>query len=142
MTCHCFSCLDEQTNPETGFRLSMLRMALCDVCGNKRCPRATDHRFACTGSNDAGQTGSRYSGSYVKDMESAFEEWWESRRRASWERTCLPSERGKPMPVNWGNAYRRECFAGWMGAVRWCRLCQREHEGACVTSTSAGDGNG
>jgi hypothetical protein len=30
----------------------------CDVCGNKRCPHATDHRLACEGSN--GQPGSDY----------------------------------------------------------------------------------
>jgi len=33
---------------------------VCPDCGNKRCPKATHHRNACTGSNDAGQTGSRY----------------------------------------------------------------------------------
>jgi hypothetical protein len=36
------------------------RMFLCPECGNKRCPRATDHREACTDSNDPGQAGSRY----------------------------------------------------------------------------------
>ena len=36
------------------------RMFLCPECGNKRCPRATDHREACTGSNDPDQLGSRY----------------------------------------------------------------------------------
>ena len=36
------------------------RMILCGECGNKRCPHATDHRFTCTGSNEPGQTGSRY----------------------------------------------------------------------------------
>lgn len=37
-----------------------MRMVLCPVCGNKRCPHATDHRYACTGSNDVGQVGSAY----------------------------------------------------------------------------------
>ena len=36
------------------------RMILCPACGNKRCPNATNHRHACTGSNDAGQLGSTY----------------------------------------------------------------------------------
>ncbi|WP_175472476.1 MULTISPECIES: hypothetical protein [unclassified Duganella] len=36
------------------------RMVLCPTCGNKRCPRATDHRRACTGSNEPGQPGSAY----------------------------------------------------------------------------------
>ena len=35
-------------------------MHLCPDCGNKRCPRATDHRNACTGSNEPGQAGSAY----------------------------------------------------------------------------------
>jgi hypothetical protein len=36
------------------------RMYCCAECGNKRCPHATDHRLACTGSNDIGQLGSVY----------------------------------------------------------------------------------
>lgn len=34
----------------------MLR--LCPECDNKRCPKASDHQLACTGSNDSGQPGS------------------------------------------------------------------------------------
>ena len=37
-----------------------MRMALCPICGNKRCPHANDHRNACTGSNKPGQKGSAY----------------------------------------------------------------------------------
>jgi len=36
------------------------QMILCPTCGNKRCPHATDHRLACTSSNDPGQIGSIY----------------------------------------------------------------------------------
>lgn len=32
----------------------------CPTCSNKRCPRATDHRNGCSGSNEPGQEGSRY----------------------------------------------------------------------------------
>jgi len=39
---------------------SDMRMALCPECGNKRCPRATDHRNACSGSNEVGQPRSAY----------------------------------------------------------------------------------
>jgi Zn finger protein HypA/HybF involved in hydrogenase expression len=35
-------------------------MRLCPTCGNKRCPRATDHNLACTNSNEPGQEGSIY----------------------------------------------------------------------------------
>lgn len=37
------------------------RMIVCETCGNKRCPKATDHNQTCTGSNEPGQPGSRYS---------------------------------------------------------------------------------
>jgi hypothetical protein len=50
--CDCESC-----QPHFGFRQ---RMILCKVCGNKRCPHATDHRNPCTGSNEPGQPGSFY----------------------------------------------------------------------------------
>lgn len=36
------------------------RMILCPECGNKRCPKATWHENACTGSNAPGQKGSDY----------------------------------------------------------------------------------
>ena len=39
-----------------------IRMALCPACGNKRCPKANDHRNTCTGSNEPGQPGSAYVG--------------------------------------------------------------------------------
>ena len=35
-------------------------MYLCETCGNKRCPHATDCQYVCTGSNEPGQRGSRY----------------------------------------------------------------------------------
>lgn len=36
------------------------RMILCGTCGNKRCPKATDHELECTGSNEPNQQGSIY----------------------------------------------------------------------------------
>lgn len=36
------------------------RMILCPQCGNKRCPKATDHKLDCTNSNEPGQAGSDY----------------------------------------------------------------------------------
>lgn len=56
--CWCFRCLDA---PEHGLNNPTCNtMILCPACGNKRCPRASDHRFACTGSNEPGQFGSKY----------------------------------------------------------------------------------
>ncbi|MCN1990854.1 hypothetical protein MLN09_21930 [Escherichia coli] len=40
--------------------MSDMRFVVCPYCGNKRCPRANDHRNACTGSNEPGQIGSAY----------------------------------------------------------------------------------
>ncbi|VDA37292.1 hypothetical protein BANRA_03884 [Klebsiella quasipneumoniae] len=37
-----------------------MRFVVCPDCGNKRCPRANDHRSVCTGSNEPGQEGSAY----------------------------------------------------------------------------------
>jgi DNA-directed RNA polymerase subunit RPC12/RpoP len=41
-----------------GFMLD--RMILCPECGNKRCPKASDHQLDCTGSNEPNQPGSVY----------------------------------------------------------------------------------
>ena len=47
-------------------------MIVCPVCGNKRCPHASDHREACTASNEPGQVGSRYG---------FWADWAEGRRK-------------------------------------------------------------
>lgn len=52
-------CWCETCRPVT---LSDMRMVLCPDCGNKRCPRATNHRNLCTNSNEAGQPGSSWEG--------------------------------------------------------------------------------
>jgi ribosomal protein L37AE/L43A len=35
-------------------------MIICPVCGNKRCPKASNHILECTHSNEPGQKGSMY----------------------------------------------------------------------------------
>ena len=50
-----------------GIPLTMQRMFLCPTCGNKRCPKATDHELACTGSNASGQPGSHYQGAITSE---------------------------------------------------------------------------
>lgn len=42
-----------------------MRFVMCPDCGNKRCPKANDHRNACSGSNEPGQAGSAYPASPV-----------------------------------------------------------------------------
>lgn len=69
--CPCRECATEfvKTHPLPGaasvntgtvFDPRVGKMFLCETCGNKRCPHATDHRNACTGSNEPGQKGSDY----------------------------------------------------------------------------------
>jgi hypothetical protein len=52
--CTCEACMPQ------GSPLEGMRMILCAICGNKRCPHATDHRKECTNSNEPGQPGSSY----------------------------------------------------------------------------------
>ena len=71
--CGCHRCLAERkAGRQVGkmfIRESAMRMVVCDCCGNKRCPHATDHRHGCTGSNKPGQAGSIYS-------DEPTPEWW------------------------------------------------------------------
>lgn len=55
ITCSCATCM-----PIYIHNAATVRMILCPKCGNKRCPHATDHRLACTNSNEPGQPGSSY----------------------------------------------------------------------------------
>lgn len=62
----CIRCMDADWKPDSsgGFdglvKPSRRRMVVCQKCGNKRCPHATYHGFACTESNEPGQLGSVY----------------------------------------------------------------------------------
>lgn len=62
--CGCTKCLDARypAAPIIGLFIPYSRtlMVLCQICGNKRCPHAADHRNACTNSNEPGQPGSNY----------------------------------------------------------------------------------
>lgn len=51
-TCGCQTC-----RPVT---MTDMRFVVCPDCGNKRCPKANDHRNTCSGSNEPGQEGSAY----------------------------------------------------------------------------------
>jgi hypothetical protein len=45
---------------ENNMPVTSQRMIVCSDCGNKRCPKASNHRHKCTGSNEVGQHGSIY----------------------------------------------------------------------------------
>lgn len=60
-TCgRCHKCLEGQTMKVGSFEwpLTGMMMVVCETCGNKRCPHATDCALACTNSNEPGQKGS------------------------------------------------------------------------------------
>jgi hypothetical protein len=44
-----------ETNDGAIFGLAVF--VVCQKCGNKRCPKASDHRMKCTGSNELNQVG-------------------------------------------------------------------------------------
>ena len=63
--CECHRCIQEKNLTVLLFNnipmdLSAAKMILCGECGNKRCPKASDHRLECTSSNAPGQAGSVY----------------------------------------------------------------------------------
>ena len=57
----CVDCLDKYDPEKEKFGPLFGRMVLCQTCGNKRCPKASNHNNYCTNSNDVGQRGSYYS---------------------------------------------------------------------------------
>lgn len=56
----CWTCLEGKVDDVLGRELRTMHMILCETCGCKRCPHATDCQLACTDSNEPGQPGSRY----------------------------------------------------------------------------------
>lgn len=48
------SCWCQACRPVT---VDDMRLVVCPDCGNKRCPRARDHVYPCTGSNEPSQSG-------------------------------------------------------------------------------------
>lgn len=58
--CGCYKCQETLIDPNTMLPVTMSKFIVCPKCGNKRCPHSTDHTLECTGSNEPGQSGSRY----------------------------------------------------------------------------------
>jgi hypothetical protein len=59
--CFCHRCVEERER-DIPWTERPSRMIVCEHCGNKRCPHATDHRHACTGSNEPDQPGGIFGG--------------------------------------------------------------------------------
>lgn len=63
--CVCHHCIKEKNLTDgtlfgIPLPLNATMMIVCDECGNKRCPKASDHRYLCTNSNEPNQEGSIY----------------------------------------------------------------------------------
>jgi hypothetical protein len=61
--CGCHKCIEGKSLRTSAFGpipLAATRMILCPTCGNKRCPKASNHALACANSNEPGQPGSVY----------------------------------------------------------------------------------
>lgn len=63
--CECHRCIEDNKRTADWGKgclvpLNFSKMIFCGECGNKRCPKASDHRLACTNSNEGGQEGSIY----------------------------------------------------------------------------------
>jgi hypothetical protein len=57
----CIDCCMERMEKQRAQGVFPIRQFIaCPECGNKRCPKATNHNNACTGSNEPGQAGSAY----------------------------------------------------------------------------------
>lgn len=57
--CWCYDC-DQERRDKGEIGPLEFRMNLCPDCGNKRCPKATNHNHHCSNSNEPEQEGSRY----------------------------------------------------------------------------------
>ena len=64
--CECIKCVDARQTEALvlgdldAWARMVIMMSLCPVCGNKRCPKASNHELECTGSNEPGQEWSVY----------------------------------------------------------------------------------
>lgn len=58
--CTCFDCVDAIISKRPFPENLEYPFIVCETCGNKRCPKATNHANDCTHSNEPNQEGSRY----------------------------------------------------------------------------------
>jgi hypothetical protein len=102
--CWCHKC--NEHNTVNGLPFSMTQMILCPECGNKRCPKASDHQLDCTGSNEAGQHGSVYTAAQPTPVQEPV----------AWMRTLFSPELGEFFD------YKDGAFANETDSVGWTPL--------------------
>lgn len=110
------------------------RMIVCEICGNKRCPHATDKELACTNSNEPGQVGSAYQNAPFGqapaqpggDERELFERWILSK---GWARTFRLLDSGEYL-----DQFLNDRWEVWQATNRHSRTSQApaQSQGAVV----------
>ena len=72
--CQCITCMRSKINNDTEPFYPNFAMSTCADCGNKRCPKATNHENICTNSNEPNQKGSAYKCTYSEDTKKSEHE--------------------------------------------------------------------
>jgi hypothetical protein len=85
-------------------------MIVCSDCGNKRCPKASNHRHKCTGSNEVGQHGSIYTAPRElsdDELNKAFDYYCETDEGVLRFNYELRDEWKKEQLIRWKEAFKK-----------------------------------
>lgn len=118
--CECHRCISEKKLMLYGVPRNLAKMIVCIECGNKRCPKASDHRLACTGSNEVGQEESIYTAQPEQSQTSGYAKKIESLIK---ERDDLRQALAQPDPEHFCDTH-----CTWRDHHPDCKLAQPEQE--------------
>ena len=94
---------------ENNMPVTSQRMIVCSDCGNKRCPKASNHRYQCTNSNEPNQHGSIYS--YPAEL---TDEVWNK----AFEYYCKTDEGVLRFDYELREEWKKEQLIRWKEALR------------------------
>lgn len=123
--CNCRQCLRDRKDTIGGIATESARMIVCNICGNKRCPHATNHRYPCTDSNEPGQPGSAYGGEsvppsapddLVREIERALEGWYDGSKE-EWPHVLLQRARDRIGEQAFANTSALTCMQGYEARI-------------------------
>jgi hypothetical protein len=95
---------------ENNIPVTSQRMIVCSDCGNKRCPKASNHRHKCTGSNEVGQYGSIYTAPRElsdDELNKAFDYYCETDEGVLRFNYELRDEWKKEQLIRWKEAFKK-----------------------------------
>lgn len=95
---------------ENNMPVTSQRMIVCSDCGNKRCPKASNHRHKCTGSNEVGQHGSIYTAPRElsdDELNKAFDYYCETDEGVLRFNYELRDEWKKEQLIRWKEAFKK-----------------------------------